>query len=158
MRAQRRSAARRPLWLATTLATTHCGAGCTCGDFVAELFLAVTPIVVFGHAIFGTWLVDYAFAFGFGIVFQHCTIVPMKRLSPAQGLRTALKADTLSLTAWQIGMYGWMALVTFVLLGHELPKDAPEYWFMMQVAMLFGFATSYPVTWWLLKRGVKEKM
>jgi hypothetical protein len=29
---------------------------------------------------------------------------------------------------------------------------------MMQIAMLAGFATCYPVTWWLLKRGVKEPM
>jgi Domain of unknown function (DUF4396) len=29
---------------------------------------------------------------------------------------------------------------------------------MMQVAMFFGFATSYPVNWLLLKRGVKEAM
>jgi hypothetical protein len=29
---------------------------------------------------------------------------------------------------------------------------------MMQVAMLFGFVTAYPVNWWLLKVGLKEKM
>jgi hypothetical protein len=29
---------------------------------------------------------------------------------------------------------------------------------MMQIAMLFGFVTSYPVNWWLLKAGLKEKM
>jgi len=29
---------------------------------------------------------------------------------------------------------------------------------MMQIAMLCGFVTSYPVNWWLLRSGVKEKM
>ncbi|WP_405083923.1 DUF4396 domain-containing protein [Paraburkholderia caribensis] len=28
----------------------------------------------------------------------------------------------------------------------------------MQLAMLAGFATSYPVNWWLIRSGVKEKM
>jgi len=28
----------------------------------------------------------------------------------------------------------------------------------MQVAMLSGFATSYPVNWWLIRSGIKEKM
>jgi hypothetical protein len=27
-----------------------------------------------------------------------------------------------------------------------------------QIAMLFGFVTSYPVNWWLIERGIKEKM
>jgi len=29
----------------------------------------------------------------------------------------ALKADTLSLSSWQLGMYGWMAVVSFLLVG-----------------------------------------
>ncbi len=29
---------------------------------------------------------------------------------------------------------------------------------MMQIAMLLGFATSYPVNWWLVRKGIKEKM
>jgi hypothetical protein len=29
---------------------------------------------------------------------------------------------------------------------------------MMQIAMIAGFATSYPVNWWLITTGVKEKM
>jgi len=74
------------------------------------------------------------------------------------GLKQALKADTLSLTAWQVGMYGWMAVATLVIFGREISKASPVFWFMMQIAMFFGFATSYPVNWLLLKRGVKEAM
>jgi hypothetical protein len=29
---------------------------------------------------------------------------------------------------------------------------------MMQIAMLFGFATSYPINWWLIRAGIKEQM
>jgi hypothetical protein len=29
---------------------------------------------------------------------------------------------------------------------------------MMQIAMTFGFVTSYPVNWWLISRGIKERM
>jgi hypothetical protein len=29
---------------------------------------------------------------------------------------------------------------------------------MMQLAMLVGFAVSYPVNWWLLRRGITEAM
>ena len=55
-------------------------------------------------------------------------------------------------------MYGWMAIVSFQIFGRELGKADPVFWFMMQIAMLFGFVTSFPVNWWLLKTGLKEKM
>jgi Domain of unknown function (DUF4396) len=29
---------------------------------------------------------------------------------------------------------------------------------MMQIAMVFGFVTSYPINWWLIPSGVKEEM
>ncbi len=29
---------------------------------------------------------------------------------------------------------------------------------MMQLAMIVGFATSYPANWWLVRRGIKEAM
>lgn len=82
----------------------------------------------------------------------------MKHLSRGRGIVAALKADALSLTAWQVGTYGWMAIATFLLFHHELPKSSLVFWFMMQIAMALGFATSYPVNAWLIHRGVKEAM
>ena len=34
----------------------------------------------------------------------------------------------------------------------------PEFWFAMQIAMLAGFATAFPTNWWLIRKGLKEKM
>ena len=75
---------------------------------------------------------------------------------PAQKIKK--QADTLSLTAWQVGMYGWMAAATFLIFGRELDSGGPVFWFMMQIAMLAGFLTCYPVNWWLLRAGIKETM
>jgi hypothetical protein len=111
---------------------------------------------------FAVWILDYIFAFILGIAFQYFTIKPMRALTPAQGLVQALKADSLSLTAWQIGMYGFMAFAQFYLfrylLGMRLEVNSVEFWFMMQLAMLAGFVTSYPVNWWLIRIGIKESM
>ena len=148
----------------------HCGSGCTLGDIVAEwLVFLIPPVAIwfgwqglFGEKIFAVWIVDYIFAYAFGIVFQYFTIAPMRGLTFASGVIAAIKADTLSLTAWQIGMYGFMAFAHFFLfgrlLGINLTTDTVEFWFMMQIAMLFGFATSYPANWWLIRIGVKERM
>ena len=107
-------------------------------------------------------MLDFVFAFLLGIAFQYFTIKPMRDLTPLQGLIAAVKADTLSLISWQIGMYGFMAFAQLYLLGHLLGHraevDTPEFWFMMQLAMIAGFITAYPVNWWLVSSGLKEKM
>lgn len=148
----------------------HCGSGCTLGDVLAEWLAFAFPAVavwfgwrgIFPDKIFAVWVLDFVFAFLFGVAFQYFTIKPMRRLSPLEGLVQAVKADALSLTAWQVGMYGFMAIAHFWifsrLLGTRLEVVSLEFWFMMQIAMLCGFATSYPVNWWLLKSGIKEKM
>jgi ABC-type Mn2+/Zn2+ transport system permease subunit len=59
-------------------------------------------------------------------------------------------------------MYGFMAIAHFwlfgALLGITLEASMPEFWLMMQIAMLCGFLTAYPVNWWLVRRGIKEAM
>ncbi len=97
-------------------------------------------------------------AFLFGIAFQYFTIRPARDLSLTDRLKAALKADALSLTAWHIGMYGWMAVALFVIFDPAPGKLSPVFWFMMQLAMIAGFLTSYPVNWWLIRRGIKERM
>jgi Domain of unknown function (DUF4396) len=161
---------RTPFPIMVVKAAIHCGSGCTLGDIVAEWLAFLVPGVavwagwhsVFSDKIFAVWVIDYVFAFGFGAAFQYFTIKPMRKLSPGRGLIEALKADTLSLTAWQVGMYGFMAWAQFYLfehrLGMRLEVNSFAFWFMMQIAMLAGLATSYPVNWWLLRVGIKEPM
>lgn len=140
----------KPFWQQAALGTTHCGAGCTLGDICAEWFVHFVPLTLFGMTLFAAWTVDFALAFVFGIAFQY--------YGSHKGLIAALKADTLSLSAWQLGMYGWMAIAIFLIFGHPLEKTDPVFWFMMQIAMFAGFATSYPVNRWLLRAGIKEAM
>ena len=148
----------KPYPQVVAVAATHCGAGCTLGDIIAEWIHFFAPLTIAGVAIFGAWAIDFAFAFALGIAFQYFTIAPMRNLSLGEGLVQALKADTLSLTAWQVGMYGWMAIVRFAIFGKDIPKTNPSFWFLMQIGMFAGFLTSYPVNWWLVKKGVKERM
>ena len=56
-------------------------------------------------------------------------------------------------------MYGFMAVAYFLVFrdgfGVTLATDTVEFWFMMQIAMLCGFATAYPVNWWLIRKRLK---
>ncbi|HEY1686430.1 MAG TPA: DUF4396 domain-containing protein [Tepidisphaeraceae bacterium] len=160
----------KPFWQIAGVAASHCGSGCALGDLCAEWLGVIAPGVavwfgwhsLFKDKIFAMWIIDYIFAYAFGIAFQYFTIKPMRGLSVGQGLAQAIKADTLSLTSWQLGMYGFMAVAHFWLFGSLLQTtlrvNSAEFWFMMQIAMICGFLTSYPVNWWLLKVGIKERM
>lgn len=146
-------------WRQVAVGATHCGSGCTLGDLLAEALVIVAPVTILGSHVLGTWALDLVLAFLLGIVFQYFTIAPMRDLGVREGMVAALKADTASLLAWQLGMYGWMAAALFVWFSPEsLPKSGPTFWFMMQLAMVAGFFTSYPVNWWLLRVGLKESM
>jgi hypothetical protein len=147
----------KPFWQTTFVGVTHCGAGCTLGDIIAEFLVFFTAIVI-GSTFGAELILDYAFAFTLGIIFQYFSIVPMRDLGPGEGIIAAIKADTLSLTSFEIGLFGWMALMRFVFFQPALHPDSPVYWFMMQIGMIIGFATAFPVNWWLVKSGLKEAM
>ncbi len=148
----------KPFWQSVAVGALHCGSGCTLGDILAETLLFFFPLVWLGRKLYGAWLIDFIFAFIIGILFQYYAIKPMRKISAGDALKAALKADTLSLIAWQIGMYGWMAIATFLIFHHELRASDPMFWCMMQIGMLCGFLTAYPVNWWLLRKKIKETM
>ena len=143
----------------TAVADTHCGAGCTLGDIISEWGIFLLGLSFIGGE-FGTRLVlDFVLAWTLGIVFQYLTIVPMRGLSFKQGLLEAMRADTLSIISFEIGLFGWMALTYYVFFPspHLKPTES-MFWFMMQVGMIIGFFTSYPVNAFLVRKGWKEKM
>jgi hypothetical protein len=144
------------MWQATFSGASHCGAGCALGDFIGDWLAFGLSITVFGSDLLGKMLIGFVLAYLFGIVFQYFSVAPMRGLSIGKGLMTAVKIDTLSLVAYQVGMFSWM-MVRATLYPDLKPTDW-TYWFMMQIAMIAGFLTTYPVNWWLIRRGIKEKM
>lgn len=148
-----------PRWQKVALSTLHCGAGCTLADLTGEWFTYFVPVQIGGSLLAGQWVLDYALALIIGIFFQYAAIQPMEHLSTGKAIQKAFKVDFFSLTAWQVGMYGWMAIVYFLLFTHTpLPKTGWNFWFMMQIAMCFGFLTAYPVNRILIKLGIKHGM
>ncbi len=140
------------------IGVSHCGAGCVLGDVIAEFVIFFTGLTLFGSMLLTEFIGDYILAYAFGIAFQYFAIAPMRQLSLAGGLRAAIKADTLSLTAFEIGLFGWMAVSYFALFHPHLMPTQPTFWFMMQIGMALGFVTSYPANWLLIRTGIKEVM
>ena len=104
-------------------------------------------------------MLDFTFALLFGIAFQFFAIRAMSRQSTGVLLRRAAKADVWSLTAFEVGLFGWMALMFFVFFTDpHLEANSAVFWFLMQIGMAIGLATSYPMNRLLIARGVKEAM
>jgi hypothetical protein len=149
--------AKKPFWQSITAGTLHCGAGCSLADLIGPWLFTLMPFLLWGSPVFGEWALDYLLALAIGVSFQYGGLIGMV---PQQGVALwwrALKVDFLSLSAWQVGMYGWMGFATFWLIGPMHPTEA-IFWLMMQIAMACGFITAYPMNWFLVKTGIKTAM
>ncbi|MGN6446445.1 DUF4396 domain-containing protein [Amnibacterium sp.] len=149
----------KPGWATIAVGVSHCGAGCTLGDIGAEFTVAALGLSVAGTALPFEYVGDYIAAVALGLLFQFFAIAPMRGLGVRDGIKAAAKADILSLSAFEVGLFGWMALMAFVFFPDpHLTPASPVYWFLMQIGMIIGFGTAWPANVWLIKRGVKEAM
>jgi hypothetical protein len=150
----------RPWWVTMAIEVSHCGAGCSLGDVISEFGIFGLGLTIAGVALGAEYVGDYIFALAFGIIFQYFAIAPMRGLGLKDGLIAAAKADFISLTAFEVGLFGWMAVMAFVLFPapHHLMPSSAAYWLLMQVGMIIGFCTSWPANVWLVKRGIKVPM
>lgn len=149
----------KPWWATVGVGVSHCGAGCTLGDIIAEVIIFVMGLTLLGQTLPAAYVGDYVLAVVLGLAFQYFAIAPMRGLGLRKGILVAAKADIASLTAFEVGLFGWMAVTALVLFpSPHLEANSPVYWFMMQIGMCFGFLTAYPVNAWLIRHGVKEAM
>jgi hypothetical protein len=150
----------RPGWVTMAIEVSHCGSGCSIGDVIAEFAVFWGALTIAGSAMAAEYVSDYALALIFGIMFQYFAIAPMRHLGLRDGLVQAGKADFISLTAFEVGLFSWMAVMAYILFPapHRLTPASASYWLLMQVGMMIGFFTSWPANVWLVKRGIKVPM
>jgi hypothetical protein len=151
---------RRPGWVGMAMEVSHCGSGCVLGDVISEFGIFWLALTIAGSTMGAEYAGDYLLALVFGIAFQYFAIAPVRGLGPRDGLIAAAKADFISLTAFEVGLFGWMAVMAYVLFPapRQLMPNSAAFWLLMQVGMIIGFATSWPANVWLVKRGIKVAM
>lgn len=147
----------KPFWQSVTISTTHCSAGCSLGNLIGAPIIFLFGITFFNNELATTLITEFILAYIFGLLFQYFHM-EIKHDHPFADLMDAIKADTLSLIAFEIGMFGFMIIMHFAINNALLQPNKLEYWFLMQIAMLIGFITSYPINWYLVKKGIKHAM
>jgi hypothetical protein len=114
------------------VSTTHCAAGCIIGDIIGAPIVFWAGWTLFGERLYAEYLLLFVLAYIFGVGFQYLPIRAMPRISRRVALLEAIKADTLALTAFEIGLFAWMAVAKFFLeqifhrifhSGHEVTTD-----------------------------------
>jgi len=144
----------RPMWQTTFAGATHCGARCARGDCIGVWLAFVIGFKFLGSDPGGKYLLAFVPACLFGIALPFFSLAPMRHLTLTNRLIAASRIDTLSLIAYQAGMFAWMGYRAWLYPG--LPPTTRTCRFMMQIAMVLGFATTCPVNWRLIRHGTKE--
>ncbi len=115
-------------------------------------------MTVAGKPLYADFLMDFTLVWLLGIGFQHFTIAPMRDIGVAQGLRAAVKADTFSIASFQTGLFAGTWVYQEALFAPGLAKTTDSYRLLMQLAMIVGFFTAWPVNGRLVRAGRKERM
>jgi hypothetical protein len=125
-------------------ATTHCLIGCGIGEVLGLVIadaLGWEMVPSIGLA------VVLAFIFGYGL-----TMRPLlgSGMSLGRATRTALVADTASITTMEIVDNGVLLLVSGAM---EAGITDPFFWITLAAALAIAWVVTFPVNRWLIARG-----
>jgi hypothetical protein len=100
---------------------------------------------------------EYVLGFSFGwSVFQSLFMRSMAG-SYLASLSATFFPELLSMNCLMAGMVPVMTLAMRQYPAAHDPSN-PSFWFIMSMALLFGFITAYPMNWWLVSRHMKHGM
>ena len=143
----------KPLWKQTLGSTIHCLAG----DATGIIFAAAITMAL-GLPMWVDIIAEYVFGFAFGLlIFQALFMRQMLGGSYLRAIQRSFMPEWLSMNAVMAGMIPVMVL----LMSRDMLAMEPtslRFWGVMSLATLVGFATAYPVNWWLVATGLKHGM
>jgi hypothetical protein len=144
----------KPLWKQAMGSTIHCVAGDATG-----IILAATITALLGFPMWVDLIVEYAAGFAFGLlVFQALFMKDMMGGSYGKALRMSFMPEWLSMNMVMAGM---IPVMVAGMMGRDMRAMEPGqlvYWGVMSAGVIVGFATAYPVNWWLVAKGLKHGM
>ncbi len=121
------------------------GAASFLGHLVAVPLVALLGLTIAGS---GLWPMIIAIA-----LLALPLLFAFEYFSSGKALGVALLTAALAIVAFDVGMGAAMIFVHFVLM---FPPTTVAFWFVMQIGLILGFLTAYPVVLWLVRRSTKE--
>jgi hypothetical protein len=144
----------KPLWKQAMGSTIHCVAGDATG-----IILAAAITAALGFPMWVDLIAEYVFGFAFGLlIFQALFMRDMMGGSYARALRMSFLPEWLSMNMVMAGM---IPVMVAGMMGRDMRAMEPTqllFWGVMSLGVIVGFATAYPVNWWLVAKGLKHGM
>jgi hypothetical protein len=144
-------------WRRVLGSTMHCAAGDGIGIGIG---IIVGAAIGAGFALnfWPDFLLEYALGFGFGwVYFQAFAMRYMAGGSYRKSLRMTFLPELLSMNLLMTGMLLTARFSMQAIAGGGDPAR-PEFWFIMSMALVVGFAFAYPINWWLVAHHMKHGM
>lgn len=91
----REEAPDKPGWASTAVGVSHCGAGCTLGDIVAEFVVFAVAATIAGEALYPEYIGDYLAAVSLGSYSSTSRSPATRGSGVGKGLIEAVKVDIL---------------------------------------------------------------
>lgn len=139
------------LWEQSVESTIHCVAGDASGILLAAVVTIWLRLPMSQEVI-----VEYVAGFAVGLfVFQALCMKPSFNGSYWSAVKSTLLSEMLSMNAVMAGMIPVMV----ILMSRDMSTMEPSsvrFWGTMSLAFVVGTLTTYPVNWWLVKRGLKH--
>ncbi len=139
-------------WRQVLGSTMHCVAGDGIGILVGATIASFLAL---------PYLVDIALEYVLGFLFGWTIFQALFMREMAGSYRRSLAStfipEFLSMNFLMTGMVPIAALGR-KLIGAPLSPLAPDFWFVMSMALLTGFVVAYPINWWLVANGLKHGM
>ena len=138
-------------WRQVLGSTMHCvagdGVGILAGAVIASVFHLSKPTDI---------ALEYVLGFGFGwSIFQALFMRENAGGSYRRALASAFFPELLSMNCLMAGM---VPVAWAMKAPASRDPSGPTFWFIMSMALLFGFITAYPMNWWLVSRHMKHGM
>lgn len=141
-----------PMWKQATGSVMHCVAGDALGIVAAAV---VTSRLGLGMT--QDMGIEYIAGFLVGwLLFQTIPMARMNRTSFREEVKAGFWAELLSLTGMVAGMFPTMAFLMGKL--GVMSGWNPVFWLVMSISILVGSIVTYPINWWMVKKGMKHGM
>jgi len=140
-------------WRQTLGSTMHCVAGDGVGILAGAVISSALGITGIAEMI-----LEYVLGFAFGwSIFQALFMRDMAGGTYLAALKSTFMAELLSMNLLMAGMMPTMMILRRHVAAADNPL-APNFWFVMSMALLVGFVIAYPMNWWLVANHLKHGM
>jgi hypothetical protein len=131
------------------------GIHCVLGTIIAEVAIFAVGVNLAGGRRWIEYASAYCAAVAVGVVFRYARRAQQGRRSIRAAVATFARADLACISASELALFIWLAVVDYVNLPMASRPHSPVFWFFLQIGLIIGFVAARPPTWWLHHRGVE---